>query len=145
MKRFFLLLILVTISFLVKAQDIYEIKFVAGVTQYRCALAMWWDDGNGMLRVKYYSNNKTNNVEQTVRLEDTQYGLRIAGYNPVYAGTSISYPSYNADNFYLSQDEYGNLTCTNIDDDGNTSKCVVRKIEGYTAKQNFLGDFNWKL
>ena len=127
----------------VQAQDIYEVKFIAGVTQYRAAMALF-DDGTGLMRVRYYSNG-TKMVEQSLILEETTVGIRVTGYDPVYPGTNTPHPSYNADNFYISQDEYGDVSIVNIDDNGVTASATMRLIEGYYAKQNFLDDFNWKL
>jgi len=84
-------------------------------------------------------------VEEYIKAENTDLGLRLTGYNPVYPGTTTPYPNYIADNFYLSQDENGRLTCTNIDDKGQTSACSIRLLNGYSAKQEFLSDFDWKL
>lgn len=138
------LIILFFCSTKVFSQDVYEIKFTAGFTQYRAALAMY-SGGNGVMRVRYYNNGSTRMVEETIRFQRTTAGYRLTGYSPVYPGTSIRYPGYNADNFYISQNEHGTLSCINIDDDGTTSACSIRLITGYYDKNAFLSDFNWKL
>lgn len=144
MKCLLTFLLTTFILFTAQAQDIFEVKFTAGITQYRCALAIF-DDGTGKMRVRYYDNG-TKLIEQSMRIEITQYGIRLTGYNPVYAGTTTRHPTYNADNFYISVDEYGNYTMVNIDDGGVTAKVFIRKVEGtrYTIN-SFLSDFNWKL
>jgi len=83
-------------------------------------------------------------VEQTMKLENTTLGTRLTGYNPVFPDTEKMFPLYNADNFYLITDEYNNLTITNIDDGGSTSKASIRLIEGDEINE-FLLLFNWKL
>ncbi|MDF7817253.1 hypothetical protein P1X15_06580 [Runella sp. MFBS21] len=97
------------------------------------------------MRVRYYANNQTNLIEQTIRLENTQYGYRLTGYNARYADTQRRHPNYQPDNFYLSQDDYGNLTCLNIDDKGTTSRCSIRLVQGYSSKNTVLSSFNWRL
>ena len=83
-------------------------------------------------------------IEQTMRIEETAVGLRLTGYNPVYPGTSRTYPSYSADNLYLT-----NITGTpriiNIDDAGVSSEAQIRQIEGRAAKAMFLDEFDWRL
>lgn len=131
------------LPFTLQAQKVFEVKFTAGFTQYRCALVIF-DNGTGKMRVRYYQDG-TKMVEQTMKIENTQYGIRLTGYNPVYPGTSRKHPSYNADNFYISVDEYGNYSIVNIDDGGVSAKASIRKIEGRYSKNSFLSDFNWKL
>ncbi|GAA3614845.1 hypothetical protein Q4Q39_02440 [Flavivirga amylovorans] len=128
----------------VHAQDVFEIKFTAGYTQYRGALVIY-NSGSGKMRVRYYSNGKTKMVEQTMKIENTQYGMRLTGYNPVYPNTSIKHPSYNADNFYISVNENGKYSITNIDDGGTPAKTTIRLIKGKYSIDKFLGDFNWEL
>ncbi|WP_337044614.1 hypothetical protein [Emticicia sp. 17c] len=128
-----------------KAQDVYEVIFTVGITQYRSALYMDWNEGIGKMRVRYFSDGNTRMVEQTMRVEKTTAGTRIAGYNPVYPGTSQRYPNYTADNFYVSQDEYGNISIVNVDDRNVAAACTVRKYNTYSEKQNFLRSFNWSL
>ncbi|GAB3962824.1 hypothetical protein GCM10028805_64710 [Spirosoma harenae] len=126
-------------------QTIYEVKFIAGSTQYRGALVMG-DNGTGKMRVRFYKQGVGPvMIEQYMRMENTRYGNRLTGYNPVYPGTTVRYPTYNADNFYISQDEYGNLTMTNIDDRGVTANASIRVFQTTYDKQRFLSDFNWEL
>jgi hypothetical protein len=144
MKKFTFLLLVALLPVIVQAQDVYDITFTSGLTKHRVALVLW-SNGSGQARVRYYTNNQLNLVEQTIRLENTQYGYRLTGYNARYAGTQRRHPSYRPDNFYFSQDDYGNLICTNIDDIGNTARCSIRLLQGYSSKQAFLSSFNWEL
>jgi len=146
MKPVKILLLLFFLSpIFLKAQTVFEIKFKAGISQYRGALVLY-ENGTGSFRVKYFSDGQTRMVEQQMKVENTSEGTRLAGYNPVYPGTTTTYPNYNADNFYLTQDENGVYTCENIDDAGSQSKCNVREISGSNYVKNiFLEDFNWSL
>lgn len=125
--------------------DVFEIKFTAGVTQYRCAL-ITFNDGTGKMRVKYYSDDKGSvMVEEHMQIENTEYGYRLAGYKPVYPGTQERFPDYYPDNLYIAQDENGNFSVTNIDDQGVSAKSFIRNIQGYSQQQQFLNEFNWEL
>lgn len=143
MKKIYFLLLLCVPPISVKGQEIFEIKFTAGITQYRGALVLW-ENGTGKMRVRYYADGQKKIIEQEIRTENTQHGLRLTGYNAVYAGTNVK-ASYNPDNFYISQDENGNIICTNIDDGGVSASASIRIVTGYSAKQSFLRDFNWRL
>lgn len=135
---------LLTISVLITArgQDVFEVNFIVDFTQYRAALVLF-DNGTGKMRVRYYDES-TKMVEQSVRIENTSIGFRIAGYNPVYPGTRTKHPAYIPDNFYISIAEYGNLSITNIYS-GGRAKAQIRKIEGVYTINEFLSDFNWQL
>lgn len=123
MRTLAILLTLVFPAVLVHAQDIYEIKFTANTAQHRGALVMWWNEGFGKMRVRYYGNGATKMVEQTMRVEKTSVGTRIAGYNAVYPGTSQRHSTYITDNFYVSQDENGRLSVVNVDDQNEVAVC----------------------
>ena len=144
MKSIHMLLLAILLPVFAFTQDVYEIKFTSNLTQHRAALILW-SNGTGTIRVRYYSEGATRMVEQTIRKEITPNGLRLTGYYPVYPGTTVRYPTYSADNFYISQDEYGNLNCINIDDIGNWVVCTIRLITGYYTKSEFLSVFNWRL
>lgn len=146
MKTIGIFLVLLFVHAWSLAQTVYEVRFKAGVTLHRGALVLY-DDGTGKMRVRYYDQNrqKTVMVEQLMRVENTDDGYRITGYNPVYASTGYRHPSYVADNFYLSQDEYGTVSVTNIDDQGVSARSTVKVIEGAYQVSSFLSDFDWKL
>lgn len=141
MSKFKLILVF-TLLFFGKsfAQDVYEIKFTVDITQYRVALVIY-EDGAGKMRVRYY-NSGTKMVEQSVKIENTLDGIRVAGYNPVYPETKTPYPSYIPDNFYISIDEYGTLSVYNIYS-GGRARAYIKKIN--SSINTFLSDFNWKL
>ena len=143
-KALFILCFLFSVLGSAFAQDVYEIRFTAGYTQHRAALLLY-SDGSGTMRVRYYSNGRTQMVEQYIAFEKTTAGYRLTGYNPVYPGTSVRYPGYIADNFFISQDENGRPSCINIDDDGDSYVCSIRLVTGYYAKNEFLSDFSWKI
>lgn len=141
-KAFFFVLVMLGYANALSAQDVFEIKFVVDFTQYRVALLLY-ENGTGKMRVRYYSDG-TKMVEQSVRVENTEEGIRIAGYNPVYPGTSIKFSKYIPDNFYLSIDEYGNYSITNKYDGGNAKASII-KLKGRYEINRFLKDFNWQL
>ena len=143
MKALKIIFLILIAPFALKAQDVYEVKFRAGVTLHRAAMIIF-NNGTGKLRVRYYSGG-TKMVEQSIVFQDTKYGIRLACYNPVYPGTKIKYPTYSPDNFYLSIDEYGKTSLTNVDDRGVTAECVINKKDGTYAVNQFLSDFDWKL
>lgn len=145
MKAFNILVFLLAFSLSTKAQDIYEVFFTVGTTQHRAALYMDWTNGSGLMRVRYYSNGVTQMIEQTMAVEKTNSGIRIAGYNPVYAGTTRRHPSYIADNFYIFRDENGRVSIINVDDRNVTANCTIRSVSSYYTKQEFLKTFNWRL
>ena len=145
MKTLHLLAAIILFPLAALGQTIYEVKFIAGSTQYRAALVLN-DNGTGKMRVRFYKQGEgTVMVEQYMRMENTRYGIRLTGYNPIYPGTTVRYPTYNADNFYISQDEYGNLTLTNVDDRGVTANASIRVIQSTYDKQQFLSAFSWEL
>lgn len=126
-------------------QSVFEVKFIAGMTQYRAALVLF-EGGTGKMRVRYYTQDKgTVMVEQTIRIENTVNGMRLTGYNPVYPGTSVRNSSYVADNFYISQNEYGSMSIINIDDRGTSSTASIRLISNSYDRRQFLSGFEWVL
>jgi hypothetical protein len=147
MKKVFICIVII-ICCIAKSytQDVYDIKFKAGTVQYSGALVLY-SDGTGKMRFKYYNSSTSSNVmvEQTVATVATTTGLTISGSNPVYPGTTTKYPSYNADNFYVTKDTYGGLKITNTDDGGVTASATIKLINGYIDQAIFLKDFNWKL
>ncbi|WP_422103821.1 hypothetical protein [Winogradskyella sp.] len=129
----------------VQAQEVFEVKFKVGFTQYRGALVVY-DGGYGKMRVRYYRDGRTRMVEQSMKVEKTLYGMKLNGHNPVYPGTSTAHPSYNADNFYISIHENGNYSIISVDDDGTAAaQTTIRLIKGKYTTENFLDDFNWTL
>jgi hypothetical protein len=70
-----------------------------------------------MITAFFNSNtNRTEYVQQTMKLQDSAHGLMIFGSNPVYAGTNIRHPIYSPDNFLFQvrpNGEYRFVTCDN--------------------------------
>ncbi len=144
MKKFSLLLFFVVSTSILFAQDVYKVVFTTGTTQYYSALVLF-SDGTGKMRTKFYRSNSTVMVEQTMKVENTNSGLRITGYKPVYPGTHNTFPNYSPDNFYISQDYRGNLSILNIDDQGTSATASIVLISNNYEKINFLNEFNWRL
>jgi hypothetical protein len=146
MRKIALLFILAINTTYLFGQDVYKVVFIADVTQYYSALVLF-DDGSGKMRTKFYDPNCECPVmvEQTMKIENTNSGLRLMGYNPVYPGTYNRYPTYSADNFYISRDYKGNLNITDIDDYGVTASASIVSITAYSQKKEFLSEFNWQL
>lgn len=140
----FTLLLLAPLVSSGQVSGVYEIRFVSSTTQHRAALILF-GNGTGKIRVRYFSQGRTKMVEQYVRSENTRYGLRLACYNPVYPGTSVRFPNYITDNFYLSQDEYGTVSVWNIDDAGGTAKAFVQSFRSTYECNQFLTDFDWRM
>ncbi|MBD2138483.1 hypothetical protein H6F32_12980 [Anabaena sp. FACHB-1237] len=71
----------------------------------------------GVLRVSYFDPNlgKQAAIDQYMELKSSSKGLILLGYNPVYAGTSVSHPTYIADNFLFSIQPDGSLVVVTCD------------------------------
>lgn len=71
----------------------------------------------GVLRVRYFdpSIRKRSAIDQYMKLKSSSKGLILLGYNPVYAGTSVSHPTYIADNFLFSIQPDGSLVAVTCD------------------------------
>jgi hypothetical protein len=72
----------------------------------------------GDLRVSYFDpqTRKKATIDEGMKLMSSSRGLVLLGYNPVYAGTSISHPSYAADNFMFAVQPDGSLVAFTCDD-----------------------------
>jgi predicted ribosome quality control (RQC) complex YloA/Tae2 family protein len=123
-------------------KGVYEIKFSADTIQYRAALVLF-EDGSGAMRVRFQDEG-TKVVEQSVTVDSTTYGISIEGKNPVYPGTSIKFPSYDANDLYLSENEMSKSSTKNSEEDRSTL-ATIQKIEGEIETSHFLFFFNWKL
>lgn len=123
--------------------QIFDIRFTVSLTQYKAAL--WLKDGKGLMRVRYYKEDDgTVMIEQQMRVEDTQYGIRLTGYNPTDPATGDPV-SYSPDNFYISRDENGDWSVTNIDDQGTSAGAFIQVINGWSEQNQFLSTFNWEI
>jgi len=90
------------ISFPLKAQSLYEIKFTdKQKIQYSCFL-VFFNETNAYMRIAYYNNNIYNvvNVSYTSRngtnSQGTKYSM-LTGYNPVYITDNKANLKYNPD------------------------------------------------
>ena len=126
------------------AQSAWEMWFMGGYTQHHAFMVL---DGNGggKVRVKFFSanTNRTEIVEQTIKLENTTQGIRLACYDAVYANTNYRHLSYATDNFYLIQDDYGNTSIYNADDGSNLTKVTIKEIKKKSEFNQLKIDFNW--
>ncbi|OBQ16677.1 MAG: hypothetical protein AN488_19700 [Anabaena sp. WA113] len=103
----------------------------------------WSDNGNvykgylimkgyyGVLRVSFFDpqTRKKATIDETMKLMSSSQGLVLLGYNPVYAGTSISYPTYAADNFVFAVQPDGSLVAATCDDQERCSSVDVEAVK----------------
>ncbi|WP_155297183.1 hypothetical protein [Spirosoma aerolatum] len=123
--------------------QIFDIRFVVEVTQYKAAL--WLKNGEGLMRVRYYKEGVGPvMVQQKMRVENTDRGIRLTGYSPVNPETGET-ANYIPDNFYISRNENGEWSVTNIDDQGVTAEAFISVIEGIDEQNRFLSNFNWEI
>lgn len=126
------------------AQSAYLISFTAGFTRYEGMLIL--DQKlNGIMRVKYYDKEreKTAMIEEKMMPQQTADGIRLAGYDVVYPGTTVRHQSYSADNFYLFYDVNGKMNMVNIDNYGvkaNVSAIELTKVEDL---KRYLIKYHW--
>lgn len=123
--------------------QIFDIRFVVEVTQYKAAL--WLKNGEGLMRVRYYKEGVGPvMVQQKMRVENTDRGIRLTGYSPVNPETGEP-ANYIPDNFYISRNENGEWSVTNIDDQGVTADASISVVEGIGEQNRFLSNFNWEI
>jgi hypothetical protein len=104
----------------------WKLTFSVNGTVYKGYLIMKGYYGD--LRVSYYDPNvrKKATIDEKMRLMSSSQGLVLVGYNPVYAGTSISHPNYIADNFLFSIQPDGSLVAVTCD---NQQQCSSVEVE----------------
>jgi hypothetical protein len=85
----------------------------------------------GTLRVSFFNPNvrKKTTIDQGMKLMSSSRGLVLLGYNPVYAGTSISHPSYAADNFVFAVQPDGSLVAFTCDDQERCSSVDIEAVK----------------
>ena len=85
----------------------------------------------GDLRVSYFDPEirKKATIDQRMKLMSSSQGLVLLGYNPVYAGTSISHPTYAADNFVFSVQPDGSLVAFTCDDEKRCSSVDMEFVK----------------
>lgn len=101
------------------AQVAYDITWYYEGVKYRGLIVPqeneWW------MRVRYVANGLVNMVDQTLEPAVYEDGIALHGCCPVYAGTYTRHRSYQADNFLLYEDRYGNNKMYNVDNAGQSS------------------------
>ncbi|MBD2626578.1 hypothetical protein [Trichormus variabilis] len=104
----------------------WKLTFSVNGTVYKGYLIM--KGYYGVLRVSYFDPNvrKKVTIDEGMRLMSSSQGLVLVGYNPVYAGTSISHPTYSADNFLFSIQPNGSLVAVTCD---NQQRCSSVEVE----------------
>lgn len=85
----------------------------------------------GALRVSYFDPHTRNKatIDEQMELMSSSQGLVLLGYNPVYAGTSISHPTYIADNFGFSVQPDGSLLSVTCDNQERCSSVDVEAVK----------------
>ncbi|WP_290600896.1 hypothetical protein [Anabaena sp. AL93] len=99
----------------------WKLTFSVNGTVYKGYLIMKGYYGD--LRVSYFDPEirKKATIDQRMKLMSSSQGLVLLGYNPVYAGTSISHPTYAADNFVFAVQPDGSLVAATCDDEKRCS------------------------
>jgi hypothetical protein len=122
-------------------QGIFEMWFMAGYTQHHACMVLD-GKGGGVVRVKYYNaaQQRTDMVEETILVENTTIGVRLACYSPTLVSTSRA-TNYSADNFYIVVDEYGDESIYNLDDQKNQALVTVQEITTYSDINRILAEF----
>jgi hypothetical protein len=85
----------------------------------------------GDLRVSYFDPEirKKATIDQKMKLMSSSQGLVLLGYNPVYAGTSISHPTYAADNFVFAVQPDGSLVAFTCDEEKRCSSVDMEFVK----------------
>jgi hypothetical protein len=84
----------------------------------------------GVLRVWYFDPNlkKKASIDEYMELKSSSKGLVLLGYNPVYAETFVSHPTYIADNFLFSIQPDGSLVALTCDARERCSSVDIEEI-----------------
>lgn len=122
-------------------QSIFEMWFMAGYSQHHACMVLD-GKGGGVVRVKYYNvaRQRTDMVEETILVENTTVGIRLACYNPILISSS-RVTNYVADNFYIIVDEYGNERIYNVDNQNNQALVTVQEITTYSDINRIWAEF----
>ncbi len=99
----------------------WKLQFSVGATRHDAILYM--EGSRGGMRVQYFSpfTNKTEKVDQIMRLWSSSQGLIVKGYNPIDAETKQPHPTYVADEFLFQQQPDGTFYVANCDSISNCS------------------------
>ncbi|AFY70098.1 hypothetical protein Pse7367_1822 [Thalassoporum mexicanum PCC 7367] len=107
----------------------WDLEFSSFGVIYNSRLVM--NGQSGIMRTIYFDvdDQRTQRVDQTMRLRNSSKGLLILGYNPVYAGTNRRYPGYSADNFLFQVRPNGKYLFGTCDDSGVCSPVEVASCD----------------
>ncbi|MBJ7295668.1 MAG: hypothetical protein JHC73_04955 [Dolichospermum sp.] len=107
----------------------WKLTFSVNGTVYKGYLIMKGYYGD--LRVSYFDpqTRKKATIDEGMKLMSSSRGLVLLGYNPVYAGTSISHPSYAADNFMFAVQPDGSLVAFTCDDQERCSSVDMEYVK----------------
>jgi len=96
----------------------YKLGWTIGGSRYEGLLHM--EGQIGKMRVQYFDEyiNRTQTVDQTMKLASCTWGLVMLGFNPVFADTNQEHPTYAADNLIFRRETNGDVTIMNYDDQG---------------------------
>ena len=106
----------------------WKLTYSVGGIVYESVLYM--NGYSGKMRTRYFEPgiNRTQVVDQTMRLRSSSQGLVLLGYNPVYRGTNTPHPTYSADNFLFQITPDGSLGVATCDDAGRCSSVDIEAI-----------------
>lgn len=104
----------------------WKLTFSVNGTVYKGYLIMKGYYGD--LRVSYFDPNirEKQIIDESMSLMSSPEGLVLLEYDPVYAGTSVSHPTYAADNFVFAVQPDGSLVAATCDDQ---ERCSYVDIE----------------
>jgi hypothetical protein len=107
----------------------WKLTFSVNGTVYKGYLIM--KGYYGALRVSYFDpqTRKKATIDEVMKLMSSSQGLVLLGYDPVYAGTSISHPTYAADNFVFSVQPDGSLVAATCDDQERCSSVDMEFVK----------------
>ena len=107
----------------------WKLTFSVNGTVYKGYLIM--KGYYGTLRVSFFDpqTRKKATIDEGMKLMSSSQGLVLLGYNPVYAGTSISHPTYAADNFVFAVQPDGSLVAGTCDDQERCSSVDMEYVK----------------
>lgn len=146
MKHFFpITLVLCLHAAALSAQTAYEIWFNAGSVRHHGLIQSVGTDGAWQMRVKYYdtARNCTRLIEQQLRAEETNLGIRFYGYSVRDVLSHRLTRDYAADRLYVYRDAQGNMYSRNLDDQGLSSGVEIRAVASVEERQEKLREFGW--
>jgi CRISPR/Cas system CMR-associated protein Cmr5 small subunit len=106
----------------------FKLRYSISEVVYESTLKMKGDSGTMLTKFFDKNTNKTEIIEQTIKLEQSSTGLLLLGFDPVYPDTQIPYPNYAADKFIIEFNRDGSFNWTTCDDAGNCSDVEVENL-----------------